>query len=476
MTTFATAPVLTHDSESTSPGVPVPDAAVPDAAALSDRICLLAAQIDCASAELICLLSEFDACDGWTGYGMKSCAHWLSWKCHIGAHAAREQVRVARALTGLPLLRSEFTAGRLSYAKVRALTRVAEPDSEADLVELAMAATAAQVERTVSGWRRAAPSLDEPAALAEVAAEQAAKRELGWHFDDDGMLVLRARVGPEEAAVLLAAIERAQDVLARDAPAQTAETQASPPVRSRPSAVDGLVALARAFVGGDAGRQPDAHLVVQLDAAVLQRELNAGLATYAFGGALTSEQARRLACDSRLSVVLFRGHGRRREVLDAGRRTRVVPAALRRALLVRDGGCVMPGCLENRPSRLDAHHVWHWADGGPTALDNLVMLCPTHHRAIHEEGYQVERRPFGFAFLTPDGDEIPAEPLAPRLAVGRRLPPVPPPATEPSEIPGWQGEPFQLDYILNTLLGRLDWRRRQRAALGEREALRAEAA
>jgi hypothetical protein len=111
-------------------------------AELDDEICSLAARINVATARLLLLVGEFDALEGWAGYGVKSCAHWLSWKCQLGAHAAREQVRVARALRALPLITAEFGAGRLSYAKVRALTRIATEDTEADLVELAQAATA----------------------------------------------------------------------------------------------------------------------------------------------------------------------------------------------------------------------------------------------------------------------------------------------------------------------------------------------
>jgi hypothetical protein len=101
--------------------------------ALEADICRLAAQISVATARLLALVGEFDERDGWVSVGVKSCAHWLSWRCHLGVHAAREQVRVARALRDLPVTRAEFAAGRLSYAKVRALTRVAEPDCEADL-------------------------------------------------------------------------------------------------------------------------------------------------------------------------------------------------------------------------------------------------------------------------------------------------------------------------------------------------------
>jgi hypothetical protein len=165
---------------------------------IEDQICSLAGRINSATAQLITLVGEFDAREGWAGYGLKSCAHWLSWRCQIGTHAAREQVRVARALRTLPLASCAFQAGRLSYAKVRALTRIATPDNENDLLELAESATAAQVERTVACWRRVETLTD---------VERAERRHLSWHFDDHGMLHLRGCLDTEEAGVLLAALE-----------------------------------------------------------------------------------------------------------------------------------------------------------------------------------------------------------------------------------------------------------------------------
>jgi hypothetical protein len=119
-------------------------------------------------------------------------------KCHVGTHAAREQVRVARALRDLPLLRPEFEAGRLSYSKVRALTRIAEPENEADLTELARSATAAQIERTVAGWRRVETLTDD---------ERRSRQDLSWHFDEHGMLHFVGCLDTEDAAIVLAALE-----------------------------------------------------------------------------------------------------------------------------------------------------------------------------------------------------------------------------------------------------------------------------
>ncbi|MCW2521683.1 MAG: endonuclease [Frankiales bacterium] len=444
--------------------------------ALEAKICRLAAQISVATAQLLICLGEFDQREGWSAFGVKSCAHWLSWRCHVGVHAAREQVRVARALRELPLICAEFAAGRLSYAKVRALTRVAEPDSEADLVELALAATAAQTERTVRGWRRAE-------ALAADRPNETERRYFTHHFDEDGMLVLRARMGPEEGALFLAALEESQERAARaqasieatalkDAVA-TSEADGDPDGRpsAGPSAalaatspgLDGLVAMAKSTLNGDRdpARDPDTQLVVHLDAAVLQRTANAGLAAYRHGGTLTAEQARRLACDSKLLVMLSEG----RDVLDVGKATRAIPASLRRALWARDKGCVMPGCTERRRRKLQAHHVWHWADGGPTCLDNLVSLCNYHHHAIHDRGYAVVvAATGGFDFYSPQGILIPAAWSASPTTLTSAAESEPAlPMIDHEQIPTWKGESFDLDYVVSTLLDLREDRRRRQA-------------
>src|SRR3954452_16639854 len=122
---------------------------------LAGEIRFWAVRLAAATAAWLGLVAEFDEREGWGGVGIVSCAHWLAWQCGMSPGTAREHVRVARALTGLPLLAAAFAEGRLSHSKVRALTRIAEPDSEASLLELAIETTASQTERFVRSWRRA---------------------------------------------------------------------------------------------------------------------------------------------------------------------------------------------------------------------------------------------------------------------------------------------------------------------------------
>jgi hypothetical protein len=120
--------------------------------ALGERICSGAGHLAAATGAWLSLIEEFDRRLGWVMDGVKSCAHWLSWKCGIGPGTAREHVRVARALGEFALIRAELLAGRLSYSKVRALTRVVTAATEEFLVELAGKTTGAQLEELVAGF------------------------------------------------------------------------------------------------------------------------------------------------------------------------------------------------------------------------------------------------------------------------------------------------------------------------------------
>src|SRR3954449_2534046 len=157
-----------------------------------------AVRLAAATAAWLRLVAEFDAREGWGGGGIVSCAHWLAWQCGMSPGAAREHVRVARSLAGLPVTAESFAAGRLSYSKVREITRVADAATESELVELARHTTASQLARVVRGWRRS------DAVDAEAVEE---KRSFQWHWDVDGMLVLQVRMDAESGAALLAGVE-----------------------------------------------------------------------------------------------------------------------------------------------------------------------------------------------------------------------------------------------------------------------------
>src|SRR5437660_4166927 len=159
---------------------------------LGHEIAKLSAHLDAAVARLLDLIREFDAREGWNN-GFRSRAHWLSWRVGLDMGAAREKVRVARALGTLPRLAQALARGELSYAKVRALTRVATPETEERLLAVARAGTAAHVERIVRGWRR----VDRNAEARETRRQHASRALHVWQ-DEDGTVVLRGRLEPEE--------------------------------------------------------------------------------------------------------------------------------------------------------------------------------------------------------------------------------------------------------------------------------------
>ena len=179
--------------------------------------------INAATAHFLTLVAEFDRREGWAQHGMASCAQWLNWQCGIGAVAAREKVRTARALESLPKISAAFGEGRLSYSKVRALTRVATVETEDTLLHIALNGTAAHVERTVRGFRRVKRYLerDEAEAMHE-------RRYLSWRQDADGSVRIEARLTPEVGEMLRKALEAAHaqlDERGADAEVAGAETR-----------------------------------------------------------------------------------------------------------------------------------------------------------------------------------------------------------------------------------------------------------
>jgi 5-methylcytosine-specific restriction endonuclease McrA len=420
---------------------------------LGDEIAELSAHVEAATARLLDLIREFDTRGGWNT-GFRSCAAWLGWRVGLDMGAAREKVRVARALGTLPLLAQALTSGELSYAKVRALTRVATPETEERLLGVGRAGTAAHVERIVRGWR----CMDRQAEARETKRRHAS-RALHVHHDEDGTVVLRGRLAPEVGALLLRALEAARETLYQRARREEtanrpADPSAVPPTMAQQQA-DALALLAETALHHelDPGAPGERYqVVVHVDVPVLADPDQPGQSVLEDGPHIPAETSRRLACDASRVVMQHDEDGR---LLEIGARTRTIPPALRRALLHRDHGCRFPGC--GLPFG-QGHHLYHWAQGGPTTLSNLALLCRRHHRAVHEEGYQVDRQPDGeLRFRRPDG---------------RPLPEVPPAAAVPADpvqtlrvrheaqgfrihartaCPGWLGERLDLGWAIDAL-------------------------
>ncbi len=391
--------------------------------ALEAQIMELWGHINAATAHFLELVAEFDRRQGWAQHGMASCAQWLGWQCGIGRVAATEKVRTARALESLPKISAAFGEGRLSYSKVRALTRVATVETEESLLHIALNGTAAHVERTVRGYRRVTRNLERDEA--EALHEQ--RHLLCWR-EADGSVTLQARLAPEVGELLFKALEAAQAQLEERGAAAgvSAETSAQP--RTRPALppcwntepesvsaetpsrsagqrrVDAFEHIVQQFLaGGGSGSGAGAHeVVVHIAHDALCDVPESSGAEFDNGRPVAVETARRLGCDGALVGVV---EGAKGEPLAIGRRTRAVPPAIRRALRIRDGGCRFPGC--DRSRYVQAHHIKHWADGGETNLDNLVTLCSFHHRQVHEGGYGVHVDEGEIEFTRPDGQVIP---------------------------------------------------------------------
>ena len=184
---------------------PMPSASAPGKKSpeeLAGEITTLAGHLNAAQHRFLKLLDEFDRGQGWAGPGVRSLAHWLNWKCGIGELAAREKVRVARALRELPLTDAAFESGEVSYSKVRAMTRAATPENEAQLLNIARHGTAEHMERLVRVYRRARGRAETPGG-AEMRRE-----ERFWCFDeDDEMTVFGGRVPIDEGRLLMKALD-----------------------------------------------------------------------------------------------------------------------------------------------------------------------------------------------------------------------------------------------------------------------------
>ncbi|HEV8473162.1 MAG TPA: DUF222 domain-containing protein, partial [Methylomirabilota bacterium] len=284
---------------------------------LGDEIAELSAHLDAATARLLDLIREFDARGGWNT-GFRSCAAWLSWRVGLDPGAARERVRVARALSALPRLAQALARGELSYAKVRALTRVASPETEERLLAVGKAGTADHVERIVRGWRR----VDRRAEARETARRHAS-RALHVYQDADGMVVARGRLTPEQGAVLMQALAAARETLYQRARDVSAET---PTMAQQQADALALVAESALHHGIDPGAPGERYqVVVHVDGSVLADSDAPGQSVLEDGAYVSAETSQRLACDASRVVMKHDEDGRPVEV---GARTRTIPPAL----------------------------------------------------------------------------------------------------------------------------------------------------
>ena len=420
-----------------------PELSIDDLKALSDAevtdsLVLWAGRVAAGQARLLAFLGEFDARGSWAGF--TSCTSWLSWRLTIGLKAAAEKVRVARALRALPLTRATFERGELSYTQVRAFTRFARPDSEAELLPVVRSCSGEQIERLARGICRAKDleAAEAAAASANADGPQDAEPRYGVsvRYEYDGTAVLTARLPAEQAAIVLAALETCQEQLEPAAAKEKASAEASPASASaavrKPgvSRQQALLQVAQDWLDNQPSwvrRRSKPRLTAQLDPL-------SGWARLHNGELLPPQIAQTL------SLTQF----------DRGRSQRDVDLPLRQFLGAVDGErCRFPGCRHTR--HLKAHHVIWWIRGGPTDLANLVLLCGRHHQLIHDETFTMTLHPDrALTVRAADGTTLPARPHLP-AASAEDLDPTG--AITPDTSPNpWAVDRLHLAYAVSVLI------------------------
>jgi hypothetical protein len=339
---------------------------------LERELCEQVAHVDAALCRLIELEAECERRLDWSG-DRTTFAGWLAWRCSLPPRVAREHERIGNRLAEQPLTRGAFSRGELSYGTMSVLVGVAEPATEEGLLELAEALTVSQLARCLGAYRRVS---------AAEAGEKQEREFLGRFWSDEGWLSLRGRLAAEEGAVFLRALEAARDVLweqhrAEQPDGATAEPHGPFSDSVRVSSTETLVALAELALArpdGDRSGGERYQVVVHVDAETLASDAE-GRCELAEGQPPATETARRIAFDA---SVVERREQEDGSVLSLGRKRRTVSPALPRAPPRAIAAARFPGL---RPHAVvDAHHIRHWSSSGETNLDNLVLLCRSHHR------------------------------------------------------------------------------------------------
>jgi hypothetical protein len=338
----------------------------------------LSSHINSMEYEFLVLVREFDLRQGWKEYHFTNCADWMNMKCGMAPCTAREKLRVANALFDLPQTSTAFAKGELSYSKVRSLTRILTPLNEEHHLDFAIKATASQVDRHCQDLRNV---------QREVSIVDANRlhehRYLSWSAHSDGSVTLSVELPKESAELVLKAIEKATG---GKSPEESMQDEDAPRGASDlfQQQADALVDVARTYLSGENNKRSSTADHYQVTVHVDENALR-GAPDAESKSDLPIETVRRLCCDSSLVVSTDDDSGKTK---DLSRKHRVVHTSLRRKLMSRDRGCRFPGCTHEK--WLDAHHVVHWADGGETTAENLVMLCSKHHRLLHEGGFEIK--------------------------------------------------------------------------------------
>lgn len=408
------------------------------AKALDDEISEASAYVHAAMARVARASAKFDEIGGWGAGGIRSFSHWMTIETGFDMHTSAELLRVGQAMNSLPKIAQAFESGQLSFDKVRHITTVATPATDELLLEIAHGASGAQLARICRALRR----IDEANAPAQ-ADDHLSRRGVWMHWDDNGMLDLRARLTPEDAAVVQAALE---SITGSQPVPEAADDGVKDPADDRWAArnADALVSMCEHVLAGGAenliASTAARQVVVHVDVGVLTGEATDGRCYVEGGSPLSAGAARRLGCDAEVVAVTERDG----LPIDVGRKQRIVPERLRLALHVRDRFCRFPGCAVPA-HRTEAHHHDYWALGGGTDLDNLLLLCGFHHRRHHAGAFRIRKTSDGFSFETDDGHVIQPPPRDPViLEKDPRISPSTPEAL-------WGGVDLEFSYAVSVI-------------------------
>jgi len=352
---------------------------------LDQSILNLCTRINVATYELLILIRQFDERAGFLKWGLQNSAEWLAYRCDLSMTTAREKVRVAHALKTLPAIAESFSTGELSYTKVKELTRVAVRQNEDNLLEIALRNTATVVAEYCRELRFGLES------STDVAARAFAGRSLRMRRDHQrDILTVTIELPIDRGKLLEMALDKARDEEVLEVP-DLVDTSWST------RQADAFVNIVSGYLAGDSEASSDNFLVtVHVDQSALAG--NDGRS------GLPIESVKRLCCDGKAVVLTENRYG---EPLSIGRKSRIVPIAMQRAVRARDNNCcTFPGCNNRR--FLQSHHVEHWSNGGHTSLDNLMLLCTRHHTLVHEGGFRIEKDFLhNWYFVRPDGVAVP---------------------------------------------------------------------
>lgn len=367
---------------------------------LEDAIGQLHALSCAAHSQLLRQLPHYEATQAYLFDGVTDLSTWLQQKLCISRRTARQWLRVACSLQDLPHISAAYEAGSLSWEQVCELVKFATPEDDEQLVERAGVWNLAQLQAAARTRRRVTREETEDA-QSRLSLSWALKNKERW-------ITLRADLPEADGAIVTTALER---IAKREDPADDGEGLM--PFDSRLAAALVEVCSQNLDADFDGDR---ATLVVHVDAESLR--MDRGLAEIVDGTTLSIPTALRLGCDAHKEIVIEDDVG---APIGIGRKSRQVPHWLYRQLRHRDRGCRYPGC--GRTRWVNAHHIVHWAHGGPTDRENLVLLCNRHHRLLHEGGWKITGHPeHELRFIRRDGSAVRAGPPPLRPEIRKRLP------------------------------------------------------